>query len=147
MLCYDAEHLYFAASFPRAKGVRTDGPIQRERRYDEDLADFDRVNLSVDIDRDYVTSFNFAVDQRGCTSEACWNDSSWNPRWLVAVDADKTSWRVEVAIPLDELTPVAPQRGTAWGLESRGLFRRRRRKLDPSRVRHAAPRKFRPLAI
>ncbi len=116
MLSYDAEYLYFAASLPRANGVRTDGPVKRERRYDEDLADFDRVNLSLDIDRDYVTSFNFAVDQRGCTAESCWHDSSWNPRWLVAVDADKTGWRVEAAIPLDELTPVSPQRGTAWAL-------------------------------
>ena len=116
VLCYDTEYLYFAANLPRAKGLRTDGPLDRERRYDEDLADFDRVNLWLDLDRDYVTSFNFAVDQRGCTAESCWNDASWNPRWLVAVDADKTGWRVEVAIPLNELTPAVPQRGTAWAL-------------------------------
>src|SRR5262249_34035667 len=66
MLCYDTEYLYFAASLPRGKGARTDGPVTGDRRHDEDLGDFDRLLFSFDIDRDYVTSFNFAVDQRGC---------------------------------------------------------------------------------
>ncbi len=116
-LCYDDQYLYFAASVPRAKGMRTDGPTAGgERRYDEDLSDFDRIVLSLDVDRDYVTSFNFAIDQRGCTAESCWHDASWNPRWFVAVGGDKTHWRVEAAIPLDELTFVALQRGSAWGV-------------------------------
>ena len=72
--------------------------------------------LSLDIDRDYVTSFNFAVDQRGCTAESCCRDASWNPHWFVAAGGDKSHWRFEAAIPLDELTPVNPQRGSAWGL-------------------------------
>jgi hypothetical protein len=115
-LCYDNEYLYFAASLPRAKGVRTDGPIDRERRHDEDLADFDRVLVSLDVDRDYVTAFHFAVDQRGCTADSCCHDASWNPRWFVAVAGDGTHWRLEAAIPLEELTPAVPQRGTGWAL-------------------------------
>jgi hypothetical protein len=115
-VCYDNEYFYFAASLPRAPGTRTDGPGEGERQHDEDLADFDRVILSLDIDRDYVTAFTFAIDQRGRTSDSCWNDASWNPRWFVAVAGDKSQWSVEIAIPLEELTPVAPQRGAAWAL-------------------------------
>jgi hypothetical protein len=122
MLCYDAEYLYFAASLPRVKGVRTDGPLAGDRRHDEDLSDFDRVLFSLDIERDYVTSFDFAVDQRGCTAESCWRDASWDPRWFVAVSGDKTHWRIEAAIPLDELTPLNPQRGSAWGLGIRRII-------------------------
>jgi hypothetical protein len=116
MLCYDAEFLYLAASLPRAKGVRTDGAVEGERRHDEDVADFDRVMFSLDVDRDYVTYYNFTVDQRGCTAESCWEDPSWNPRWLVAVGGDKTHWRLEAAIPLEELTPLVPQSGSAWAI-------------------------------
>ncbi|MGE5193651.1 MAG: YCF48-related protein [Deltaproteobacteria bacterium] len=116
MLCYDSEYLYFAANLPRAEGMPADGSAGRERRHDEDLADFDRVLLSLDVDRDYVTSFDFAVDQRGCTAESCWNDASWDPRWFVAVAGDETHWRVEAAIPLEELTPLTPQRGAGWAL-------------------------------
>lgn len=116
MLCYDSEFLYFAASLPRARGVRTDGPVEGSRRYDEDQSDFDRVSLSLDVDRDYVTFFNFTIDQRGCTADACWNDPSWNPRWFVAVAADETHWRIEAAIPFDELTPEPAHKGTAWAM-------------------------------
>jgi hypothetical protein len=115
MISYDAQFLYFAARLPRVAGMRTDGPVSG-RRYDEDLADFDRVVLSLDVDRDYVTYFNFEVDQRGCTRDACWHDTSWNPRWLVAVLGDDKEWRLEVAIPLEEITSIVPQRGTAWAI-------------------------------
>lgn len=117
MLCHDGEYLYLAVSLPRAAGVRTDGPTQAARRYDEDLADFDRVTLCLDVDRDRVTYFGFSIDQRGCTSESCWHDRSWNPAgWIVAVDADDTHWRLEAAIPFAELTPRPPEAGSAWGV-------------------------------
>ena len=116
MLCYDAEFLYFAASLPRAAGTRTDGAVERDRRHDEDLADFDRVLLSLDVDRDYVTCYQFAIDQRGCTAESCWNDASWNPRWFVAVAGDSSYWSLEAAIPLDALTPYLPQGGSGWAV-------------------------------
>jgi hypothetical protein len=116
MISHDGQFLYFAARLPRAPGVRTDGPVKGGRRHDDDLADFDRVVLSLDVDRDYVTYFNFEIDQRGCTSEACWHDTSWNPRWLVAVSGDEKEWRLEVAIPLEEITPIVPQQGMAWAI-------------------------------
>src|SRR5262249_46215835 len=94
-LCYDREYLYVAGSVPYSQGGRSDGPIGRERRHDEDLEDFDRVILSLDIDRDYVTAYEFAIDQRGCTAESCWKDGSWDPQWFVAVARDKAQWRFE----------------------------------------------------
>lgn len=116
MMCYDNEYLYFAASFPREPGTRTDGPTKEGRRYDEDLEDFDRVTLLLDIDRDYVTYYSFSVDQRGCTAETCWQDRQWNPRWLVAVDSDDTHWRLEIAIPFAELSPGKPGAEAHWGV-------------------------------
>jgi hypothetical protein len=115
-VCYDDEYLFLSASLPRASGMPADGPIERERRHDEDLANFDRVIFSLDVDRDYVTAFSFAVDQRGCTAESCWNDASWNPQWFVAVAGDETHWQLEAAIPLGELTPQPPQRGAGWAV-------------------------------
>ncbi len=116
MLSYDDQFLYLAARLPRAAGVRTDGPVSGGRHYDDDLSDFDRVAFSLDIDRDYVTYFHFEIDQRGCTTEACWQDTSWNPRWHVEVSGDEKEWRLEVAIPLEEITPHVPQQGMAWAI-------------------------------
>jgi photosystem II stability/assembly factor-like uncharacterized protein len=116
LVCYDRDHLYFAARVPRAAGFRTDGPFEGKRRHDEDLSEFDRIVVSFDVDRDYVTSYQFAVDQRGCSHDSCWHDASWNPKWFVAVMGDEAEWRVEAAIPLDELVPYIPGGGVAWAL-------------------------------
>lgn len=116
LLSYDDEYLYVAIRLPRIAGVRTDKGGPSPRRHDEDLTDFDRVTVHLDTDRDRVTCFSFTIDQRGRTTESCWDDRSWNPHWLVVVDADDSHWRVEAAIPFEELAPQSPTAGRAWGL-------------------------------
>jgi hypothetical protein len=116
MVCYDAEHLYLAGSFPRAAGTRLDRKISRARRHDEDLKEFDRLRILLDVDRDYYTWYDMQVDQRGCTADSCWRDSTWNPKWYVATDGDEDRWRIEIAIPFAELAWRPPTKGTTWGL-------------------------------
>jgi hypothetical protein len=116
LFAFDARYFYFAANVPCRDGFHRAAPAAVGRRHDDDLSDYDRILISLDIDRDYVTAFHFAVDQRGCTAESCWLDPSWDPRWFVAAVQDAKEWRVEAAIPLDELTPLAPLRGSAWAL-------------------------------
>jgi photosystem II stability/assembly factor-like uncharacterized protein len=113
-LCRDAQYLYWAAAVPRVAGTAEEGPTNRPRKHDEQLEGFDRLTLHLDLDGDYVTCFSFTVDQRGCTAESCCGDTSWNPKWYVAVDADQAHWRFECAIPLRELGPNTPGSGTAW---------------------------------
>ena len=108
MFCYDSKYLYLAGSFPRSPGTRTDGPIGRARQHDEDLRDFDRLQILLDVDRDYFTWYEFQIDQRGCTSDACWRDKTWNPKWFVATQSDEQTWRIEIAIPFSELAWKAP---------------------------------------
>ncbi len=120
LLCCDETHLYFAARIPRAPGVRNDPPAQAGRTHDEDLADFDRISLVIDTNRDYTTWYRFDVDQRGHTAESLWNDPYWNPQWFVAAAADDAHWQIEAAIPLRELTPAPPAARTVWAI---GLFR------------------------
>lgn len=116
MLAYDDEYLYIAASLPREAGTRTDGRIDRPRRHDENLQDFDRLRILLDVDRDYFTWYDLTIDQRGCTADACWQDRRWNPKWYVASDAEKSHWRLEAALPLSELAWQKPERGTIWAL-------------------------------
>lgn len=91
----------------------TDG---RARTYDADLAGQDRVRLLLDVDRDYTTYFDLAVDHRGWTNDACWQDKSWNPKWFVAPGSDAGQWTCEAAIPWSELTADPPKIGGAWAL-------------------------------
>jgi photosystem II stability/assembly factor-like uncharacterized protein len=120
MLSYDDEYLYFAASIPRDPDAPDVKPIMAGRTHDADLRDYDRIGLFLDVDRDYATYYALEIDQRSRTHDACWDDASWNPKWFVAVEADKLRWRIEAAIPFEELTPVRPVKNTVWAL---GLLR------------------------
>lgn len=116
MLCYDNQFLYFAASFPRLPGAPDDMPLNEGRTHDADLSHFDRVTLTLDIDRDYATFYSFSIDQRGWTSEACWNDRTWNPKYFVSAHGDKRNWRIEVAVPWTELAPQPPGHNDVWNV-------------------------------
>jgi hypothetical protein len=111
-LSYDQEFLYLAVRCRHPEGKYV-APVKPRKR-DADLRPYDRISLLLDLDRDYSTCFHLQVDQRGCVFDDCWGDKSWNPRWFVAVHSDKTSWQLEAAIPLVELTSDRVRLGTAW---------------------------------
>ncbi|MBM79379.1 MAG: hypothetical protein CMJ78_02140 [Planctomycetaceae bacterium] len=116
LICYDSQYLYFGASVPRVTGVPDDRPFYEGRQHDANLSDFDRVSLYLDIDRDYTTFYSLHFDQRGWAAEKCWEDASWNPKMFIAADGDDSTWRIEVAIPLTELAPMAPGMSEAWAM-------------------------------
>ena len=116
LMAYDNNYLYIAGSFPRAQGVPADPPQLAGRTHDADLSRFDSVGFYLDVDRDYGTYYSFHIDQRGQTAEECWQNSLWNPTWHAAAVADATHWRVEIAIPLEEIVPRVPQSGETWGV-------------------------------
>ncbi len=115
MLAYDAEFLYLAINCRRAPGAKykaTDGPRPR----DGDLSAHDRVDLFLDIDRDFATYYRLSIDHRGWTSDGCWGDRSWNPTWFVAAEVTDDTWTAEAAIPLDQLTGRYPASHTVWAV-------------------------------
>jgi photosystem II stability/assembly factor-like uncharacterized protein len=114
-MAYDREFLYAAVEVRKAPGFRYE-PASGPRRRDTDLTAHDRVEFFFDLDRDYATSYRLAVDARGFTRDDCWGDSSWNPTWFVAAASSNETWTAEIAIPLEQLTSEAPQKGTAWAI-------------------------------
>ena len=117
-ITYDSEFLYLAIHCLRATNVEyqtDDSPRHR----DADLTRHDRVSLKLDVDRDYSTAFQLAVDSRGWTCEACNGDATWNPTWYVAAATDDSSWTVEAAIPLSELVEKPPTARNVWALAIR----------------------------
>jgi hypothetical protein len=116
MICHDREFLYIAASVPRAEHVPTDKVQLGGRGHDADLSLFDRLSLAIDVDRDYATCYTFEIDQRGWTSDECFGDKGWNPKWYVAAEADEKRWRIEAAIPFNELVPNTPGPGMTWAI-------------------------------
>ena len=112
---YDREFLYLGircreapgASYPPAEGPRTRDP---------DLSSHDRVEIYLDLDRDFVTSYRLTIDHRGHTGEGCWGDATWNPTWFVAAARADGFWTAEAAIPLEQLTGQFPSARSTWAV-------------------------------
>lgn len=113
-ICHDSGHLYIAAECKCPKGTTLAAPIPRAGR-DANLAGFDRVDLLIDLDRDYNTFYRLSVDQRGLVADECWGDASWDPKWFVATDRSAEGWKLEVAIPFTELAKTPDLATATWG--------------------------------
>ena len=109
---YDDKFLYIAVTCSHPTGLKVDPVTKRNR--DADMAGHDRVDILLDMDRDYQTYYRFQVDHRGCLAEDCWGDKSWNPKYFVAFNSTETGWTAEMAIPLVELTGDHPAHGRMW---------------------------------
>lgn len=115
MLARDARFLYLAVEAQKAPG--TSYSVRREpRQHDSDLGNNDRLELCLDVDRDYVTYYRLVVDYCGRPADDCWGNSTWNPRWFIAAEQNHDQWIVEAAIPFDQLVPQPPAPGTVWAL-------------------------------
>lgn len=111
---YDSEYLYIAFECALPAGAAR--PAVERRGHDMDADKFDRVELLIDLDRDYSTCYRLRVDQRGAAADDCWGDAGWNPKWFIARTGDDAGYTIEAAIRLADLTgdPIPP--GKAWAV-------------------------------
>ncbi len=112
-LACDDQFLYLAVTCRKVPEIHyAFDSLPRPR--DPDLSGRDRVDLLLDVDRDYATFYRLTVDHRGWTGEACLGDAGWDPEWFVAASENDTEWTVEAAIAWKELVPKAPGSRQAW---------------------------------
>jgi photosystem II stability/assembly factor-like uncharacterized protein len=114
-IAYDQQFLYLAICCDKIPGTQYPSD-DRPRPRDAALAQFDRVVLRLDIDRDFTTAFELTIDSRGWPHDACWGDSHWNPTWYVAASSDEATWTIEAAIPFAELVAEPPAARHAWAI-------------------------------
>jgi len=102
------------------RAARASGPAAPaaagSRPRDADLTAHDRIDLLIDLDRDFATYYQMTIDHRGWTSESCWGDKTWDPTWFVAAAQGDRTWTVEAAIPLEQLTGRLPKPGDVWAI-------------------------------
>lgn len=111
----DADFLYLAIECRSAPGLDY-AVATGARRRDADLTSHDRVEVLLDINRDYATWWRLAVDHRGWTADDCTFDRTWDPNWFVAADRPAGGWLIEAAVPWTTLAPQAPAAGDVWAL-------------------------------
>jgi hypothetical protein len=109
---YDDRFLYIAVSCSHPMGAKVEPVAKRTR--DADMTGHDRVDILLDLDRDYQTYYRFQIDHRGCLAEDCWGDKSWNPKYYVAFNSTDTGWTAEIAIPIIELSGDRMTHGKVW---------------------------------
>ena len=115
LMAHDERFLYVGARAKLAPGATYEAP-KSPRSRDADLSARDRVELLIDIDRDYGTYYRLAVDYRGWPADDCWSDPTWNPNWYVAAASADGTWTAEAAIELDQIAEAPPRQGTAWAI-------------------------------
>lgn len=133
----DDEYLYFAMRKQRP----ADDPVRPLRRVVRDgpLAEFDRVSIAIDFDRDYCSAVQFTVDVRGACQDSIWRDRwtkdlTFDPTWYFSsqhrteklangstrsaadstVESGKKVWTVEAAIPRSSLDVGVIRPDSAW---------------------------------
>lgn len=117
MMAWDDEHLFLAARMENVHGRQQQPDRTVDRLHDASHETRDRIQFQFDTDRDFVTGFEFTVDETGQTSDRCWQARNWNPNWYVADASDDATWRFEAAIPRSELNagPIRP--GDIWSVK------------------------------
>ena len=111
LIAADDEFLYLAIRCRQQADATYDAGSQPRSR-DSRLQSSDRVEIAIDIDRDYGTSFLFCVDSSGRVADSFGNNLAWNPSWYVASRIVDGYWVAEVAIPLDEIS----RQGDTWSV-------------------------------
>ncbi|MCI0702979.1 MAG: YCF48-related protein [Planctomycetia bacterium] len=112
MVSYDDRFLYIALKCDHPTGKKVE-PVAKRLR-DTNVSGHDRIDILLDVDRDYQTYYRFQIDHRGCLAEDCWGDKTWNPKYFVAFHSADTGWTAEHAIPVYELTGERPSHGKVW---------------------------------
>ncbi len=117
LFAYDDQYFYAGFQCQKIAGQSYKTSSQSRPR-DADLTHRDRVEFSIDVDRDYLSQNCFVIDHRGWVKESCSGSLGWNPNWFVSQSEDETTWTIELAIPLNCLVPekIAADE-TVWALK------------------------------
>jgi hypothetical protein len=82
----------------------------------------DRIEVRLDVNRDYASWWRLVFDQRGWTAESIMGDAQWDPTYYVASQQDDSQWTIEVAIPWAELAPPSLRSGASWAVGLRRII-------------------------
>jgi hypothetical protein len=123
-VAYDEDFLYVAMQCPSSQ-LKPDAPdqVSMKTSRDRDLQMVDRVHLSIDTDRDLLTSMQLQVSGSGLTHDAIDGNAAWQPTWYVDIHREQDLVNIEIAIERRDLIELPIPAETTWFLSSRLLSR------------------------
>lgn len=127
-LAYDDEFVYAAIRCasdavqpdPAGSSSRPE-PEHSRRARDHDLSSVDRLQLSLDLDRDLMTAMRLEFSAQGQTHDSVDGHRAWQPTWYVAPRRDGEHVHFELAILRRDLVELPLHPGQSWFLSLRVL--------------------------
>jgi hypothetical protein len=110
-VAYDEEYLYVAWQCPSADIRADDFDRSRSSKVrDHDLTNLDRIEISLDLDHDLMTSMRFATTDAGRTFDAVDQHSQFDPTWYIDVAREGANVNFELAIQRRDILdlPIVP---------------------------------------
>lgn len=119
---YDRDYVYVAITCPSDQlhpDSRVDGRSSTIR--DDDLTDTDRMQLSIDIDRDLLTAMQLQVSDARRTHDAIDGLPRWSPTWYVASKRSDDQLSFEIAILRRDLVDLPIHAGESWYVSAKPI--------------------------
>jgi hypothetical protein len=105
-MAYDDDFLYIAVTNQR-------GAVNRQSP-DQKLPE--QLTFRFDTDRDYLTWFELQVDEDGQVIERCTDMEGWQPEWYFKTESEEKQWRLEAAIPIEQLRTGSLASNEIWAM-------------------------------
>ena len=116
MLAHDQDYIYVYARCYKSADASYEATAEKQRGRDANLANRDRLEINIDVDRDISSSWQLAIDHQGRVFESCGTAKTWNPKMFVAHHEDDRIWSIECAIPKKDLAnDIKP--GQTWRID------------------------------
>lgn len=106
MFMHDEEFLYIAVRGRKVPGFEYRSDFSGPRARDADLDSEDRVEIFLDLNRDYSSFYRLVFDHRGWCAESYGDDKRWNPTVFISNSSDEEFWTLEIAVEKDTIDPV-----------------------------------------
>ena len=116
-IAYDEDYIYVAMRTPAANiSPDTEASNRSSSPRDHDLSQVDHLRLSIDTDRDLMTSMQFLMSDAGRTHDAIDGMRQFDPTWYIAFDRTETTLSFELAIQRRDVTDLPIAVGEKWFL-------------------------------
>ena len=140
-VAYDEDYLYVAITLPSNQlSVDSSQPQTQSKIRDHDLSSSDRICVSLDIDRDLMTSMELQFTDAGRTADSIDGNPAWQPTWYVDTDRNENQVSMELAILRRDLVELPITPGESWYISAEaiqaGAARQEQALPEPSKWNH-----------
>ncbi|TWT82791.1 hypothetical protein CA13_42540 [Planctomycetes bacterium CA13] len=120
-IAYDEKFVYLFVRCDRESFSDSQTIDSSSKNRDHDLRLSDRLKISIDTDRDFLTAFELQTTVSGKTHDAIDGQAAWQPTWYVAAKEQGDYVSFELAVLRRDLMELPIHTGQSWFLSAKTL--------------------------